>query len=149
MPSPNPSGKMHPKIEPKPLVAPLAKASPKQEKEKEQEKEQEAGSPALAGGLLARTRILPRSKGERPSPRKDDLFEKFPLKRWWPSQQILDWAREIGVSDQDYDAAMVEARDKIGGHHDVEWWDLRLLSFIEQKSKKRPSETGAAPILSP
>src|SRR5690606_41656430 len=151
MQSPNPSGKTQPKEQPKPLVKPLPKPSPKQEKEKEQQKEQEARPAVPDGGLLARVRLFQRATGQRPSPRKDDLFERFSFQKWWPSKQILDWAREIGVSDQDYDMAMVEARDKLGGLHDVEWWDSRLLSFIEQKSKKRSTDAGSGHgvILSP
>jgi hypothetical protein len=142
-PSANPSGKTLPKVAPKPLGEPSPKTRPIQEKEKE--KEQEAGRPA--GSRAERFHEFERSTGERPSARRDLAFEKFPIQKWFPSQQILDWVREMGISEADYDAAMVEARDKLSGAHDIEWWDPRILSFIEQKSQKRTGQSGSESVV--
>lgn len=124
-PSPNPSGKSLPK----PLVKALPTPSPIQEQEQEQEQEQDASK--LASGRASRFGKSPRQAGSQPSPRKDPLGERLPFSRWFPSQQWLDWFVEAGITQEIQDRTLVEARDKLTGLHDIEWWDMKILRFFE------------------
>lgn len=67
----------------------------------------------------------------KPLPRRDELEERFGWSKWFPSQALIDWARKAGLSDQDFDNTLVEVRDKLSGLHDVEWWDVRVLRFLD------------------
>lgn len=83
-----------------------------------------------AGRLADRVACLPREAGHPPSPRRDPINERIPLGRWFPSQEILDWTTESGLSAEGFDAVMVDVRDKLQGLHDIEWWDTRILKFF-------------------
>lgn len=154
MPSPNPSGKTPPKNEPKPLVKPLVKPSPKTRPKQEagtgsRKQEQEASK--LSGDLSQRVVEFERGSGEPPAPRQDPMFQKFGSTRWFPSQQWLDWAKEAGISNKLFDQTLVEARDKLSGAHDIEWWDMKILRFFEAALSRagRHPEASQTPVVSP
>lgn len=83
-----------------------------------------------------------RNSEGKPIPRHDPLGERFGWSEWFPWQDLLDWARERGLSGEDVDATLIEARDKLTGLHDVSWWDLKVVRFfevaIERNSKADP-----------
>lgn len=144
MASPNPSGK----AQPKPLVdpSPIQEHEKEKEQEKEQEKEETRGR---AGRGPASFQEPPRAPGAPPRPRKDLTFTRFAFAEWFPTQAWLDWWSENDLTDAEVDATYCAIRDKLGGTHDVEWWDTRVLRFfevtIEHRRKGARAPTGAEP----
>jgi hypothetical protein len=63
---------------------------------------------------------------------------------WFPWQGLIDWSRESGLDNRDFDDVLVEARDKLDGRHDFEWWDLKLIRFLAVAiERKRAPKSGA------
>lgn len=103
---------------------------------RERKKAEEPPKPPAGGSggratLAERAQQAERTPGQPPTPRKDPLFQRLSFAQWFPSKQWLEWTKELGISDAAYDKIMAEARDKLMGSHDLEWWDLKLLEFFK------------------
>jgi hypothetical protein len=140
-PSPNPSGLSKPK------------PSPNQEQEQDQEQEQLAARsgprpqeplpPPVPGKLAGRLILAVREPGQAPKPRKDPECEALAFAKWGPSQQMLDWAREVSLSDEAFDGALADVRAKHGTkRYTIEKWDGIALGFLGSTlSRVRQSTT--------
>lgn len=91
--------------------------------------------------LADRVVTFDRSPGSPPSPRRDPIAKRIPFADWFPSQQWLDWFHEAGINPALQDQTLIEARDKLTGMHDIEWWDMKILKFFESAIKR----SGSAP----
>lgn len=95
-------------------------------------------------GWLARAIEKPRVPGAAPEPRQDPLDERISFRQWAISQQMLDWAKEKRLPDAKLDKALAELRDKVRGLHDVGFWDVKAIAFIEQAISWHAKPPGAA-----
>jgi hypothetical protein len=84
-----------------------------------------------AGGLANRVKDLGTEPDGTPKPRLDDLREKLAFVRWWPSLALLTWARERGLSDEQFDEALGDVRAKTTHAGDIGWWDRRIIAFLK------------------
>ena len=70
--------------------------------------------------------------GEPPAARIDPLYEPIAFGQWFPSQAMLNYCKENGLSDRDFDDTKAEARDGIGhGRHDFQWFDVKFWRYID------------------
>lgn len=65
-----------------------------------------------------------------PKPRHDPMHQRVGFEAWFPSQALLDWARRSGLEDRRFDEAVGDARNKLRGPGDFDWWDTKVLSFL-------------------
>lgn len=81
-------------------------------------------------------------EGQPPRARKDPLAERIAFGEWFPSPAMLAFCRGKGLTDSDIDTTLIEARDKLMGRHDFEWFDTKIWRFfdvaIERKTRPRP-----------
>jgi hypothetical protein len=96
----------------------------------------------LSGDFSERIQTRPRVPGQPPPPRHDPLGERISFDRWWPDAQWLAWFAEIGLTDSAYEKTRIEAKDKLLGRHEIDWWDTKLVAFFEVavRPKKAPGE---------
>lgn len=90
-----------------------------------------------SGGLASRLISAIREPGQPPLARKDPEHEAVAFSKWGPSQQMLDWAREVSLPDAEFDGALADVRTKHGTkRYTVEKWDGIALGFLGAALKK-------------
>lgn len=89
-----------------------------------------------------RFKLRPREPGAPPSPRDDPLRQRFEFRDWFPSGQWVEYWREVGLTDREVDAMLVEARDKLDGLHDVGWYDVKVERFTSVAVSRKAKPPG-------
>lgn len=86
---------------------------------------------AVVSGLAGRLVVRGTDPDGRPRPRHDPSGQKLAFLSWWPSQAMFDWARFRGLPDARFDEALQDAQAKLRGPGQFDWWDTKVMSFIE------------------
>lgn len=94
-------------------------------------------APSAEGSPL-RARLAQRTFDGAALPvRVDPLFERIPFSAWFPSQTQLDWAATNQLTEADVQTALTQARDKLTGFHDFEWFDSKVNKFLEVEAAQK------------
>lgn len=92
--------------------------------------------------LLERLQQPVSPAGEAPAARRDPLDERMPWSRWFPSREMLEYCKRVGLTDRDVDATFAEARDALTGRHDFHWFDVKVWRFLDVAIQRKARPPG-------